>query len=119
MSSCAVYAAGGDVMAHGDVRPPAARAVADTAFQKEDWGKAEKAYVAYSRQMPPPKDVSDALVRVAVCRNQMKDSTGALRVLGQVFSDVSVTKREPDALAVWIRQMPSRSAGDAPRTRGS
>ena len=72
-----------------------ARKVADTAFEKENWVGAEKAYVAYSRRMPPPKDINDALVKVAECRMRMGDTNGALRALGPVFS----SKREPDALA--------------------
>ncbi|MCL2103713.1 MAG: hypothetical protein FWH21_01445, partial [Kiritimatiellaeota bacterium] len=84
--------------------PPSAletgtRKSADTAFRKGQWAGAEKAYLAYSRQMPPPKDINGALVRIAECRVNRGDAPGALRALGQVFSDVSAAKREPDALA--------------------
>ena len=88
--------------ARGDARPPSAletgtRKSADTAFRKGQWTGAEKAYLAYSRQMPPLKDVNGALVRVTECRVNRGDAPGVLRALGQVFSDVSAAKREPDA----------------------
>jgi len=76
-----------------------ARKAADSAFEQKRWVDAERAYLAYSRRMPPPKDAGAALMRVAECRMKVKDTAGAVRVLGQVIADMAVAKREPDVLA--------------------
>ena len=60
-----------------------ARKAADATFSAGNWTGAEKAYLAYSRRMPPPKDAGDALNKVAECRMRVGDTAGALRVDSQ------------------------------------
>ena len=68
-------------------------------YVKRHWADAEKALLAYTKRLPAPPLIADALVKAGVCRLMLRDTSGARRHFEKVAFDESARRKSPGAVA--------------------
>ena len=78
---------------------------AEGLYNKQSWPDAEKAFLGHAAHSPKDPSAAAALCKAGLCRLNMRDDEGAMKLFEKVAEDPAAAKSAPDAAASAFDQM--------------